>query len=195
MSCTRGAHRGPTGSSTTSAPCWQGSILQQRMLTLLRSCCIPLQVSLLLWPCPAMALLCRAFMALPCHDAALRCPALPCPALPYPALPCHGCALTDQFQERSGICIAFVHVLGHPWCNRGCFAGHAAVMPLLHAMMCLHSFIHPSDRLSIHASFAGSCIRSFSRLPVRPSMHPSIHAYIHPFIHSFIPPGSGTDSP
>jgi len=86
MSCTRGAHRGPTGSSTTSAPCWQGSILQQRMLTLLRSCCIPLQVSLLLWSCPAMALLCRAFMALPCHDAALRCPALPCPALPCPAV-------------------------------------------------------------------------------------------------------------
>ena len=116
----------------------------------------------------------------------LPCGALLCLALPYPALPCHGCALTDQVQERSGICIAFVHVLGHPWCNRGCFAGHAAVIPLLHAMMCLHSFIHPSDRLSIHASFAGSCIRSFSRLPVRPSMHPSIHAYIHPFIHSFI---------
>ena len=85
-------------------------------------------------PCHDAAMPCSAlaFMALPCHDAVMPCPALAFMALPCPVLLCHGCALTDQVQKRSGICIAFVlFFVVYMMQERvqQCLAGQAAAIP------------------------------------------------------------------
>ncbi len=137
---------------------------------------------------------------------ALPCPAQPGPALPCPALPCPALSrrviivqLTDQVQKRSAICSAFVHVLCVSMMQQRVqqrLAGQAEVIPLHHAMMCLHcggcmhawmdAWTHkrtePPICLSMHPSF----IYAFAHSAVCPCIYSSIHPFAHSFICSFM---------
>ena len=207
MSYTRGAHREPTGSSTTLAPCWPGSTLQQRMLTLLRSCCTPLQVSLLPWPCPAMALPCHrpalpwpcpVRLAWPCPVIMLPCHVLPwrpwpCPALPCPALCCCVMVVHSQIRSRKVWCLHRIcaYYLGVHDAAEGtavpCRSGCCQPPAPCHDMSPLmHPLTYPSTHLTI-CPLAPCDDMSPLIHPPTPSMYPS---FAHSTIHSFIQPFS-----
>ena len=81
------------------------------------------------WPCPALA-----FMALPCHDAAMRCPALPCSVVSWLCTHRSG---PEKVWYLYCMCAFF-------WCVHDAREGAAVPCrsgcchPLPHAIMCLH---------------------------------------------------------
>ena len=103
--------------------------------------------------------------------------------------------LTDQVQKRSAICSAFVHVLCVSMMQQRVqqrLAGQAEVIPLHHAMMCLHcggcmhGWMHGHTNGQNHPSVYPCIHPSFMHLLIQPSVHAYIHPFIHLPIHSFV---------